>query len=129
MNKRVVVLGGGNTGLLGPTIASVLSKTGYDVIDIECDDFQQLKNITEITDFSSSNDVNKNELGHKEFDPINGTRQIMKLNKQTRSYKTNPFFKTKEQLEIEEWNRTVDEKRQKKKDDKILRRIDRLSGK
>lgn len=51
------------------------------------------------------------------------------MNKQTRSYKTNPFFKTKEQLEIEEWNRAVDEKRQEKKYVKSVKRNIRLSGK
>lgn len=129
MNKRVVVLGGGNSGLLGSTIASVLSKTGYDVVDIECDDSQKLKKISEIADLRNNSDANKITIEHKESDTITGTHQIVKLNKQTRSYKTNPFFKTKEQLEIEEWNRAVDEKRQKKKDDKILKRIDRLTGK
>ena len=129
MNKRVVVLGGGNSGLLGSTIASVLSKTGYDVVDIECDDSRELKKISEIADLRNNVDINKNAIGHKEFDPINGTRQIMKLNKQTRSYKTNPFFKTKEQLEIEEWNRAVDEKRREKKYVKSVKRNIRLSGK
>lgn len=129
MNKRVVVLGGGNTGLLGSTIASVLSKTGYDVIDSEKADPKELENMKEIVDLDNNIEVNKNELEYKEFNLINGIRKTMKPNKQTRSYKTNPFFKTKEQLEIEEWNRAVDEKRREKKYVKSVKRNIRLSGK
>ena len=112
MHKKIVVLGGNNMASLA--VATALKQAGekfegVDVIDVK--DIESLPHEVIEKQFQLSD--NFSMFDEKQRD------------KMKTSYKKRPFLKTKEQLEIEEWNRQVEEKRQKRKHKQLVNRIDK----